>query len=343
MTFEITIKPSDHRFDCEEDETILAAALRANLLLPYGCRDGACGSCKSRLAAGEVDYGKHQPATLTEVEKAQGFVLPCVARPLSALTLECREVRRAGDIQIRKLPCRIEKIEHPALDVAIVSLKLPANERLQFLAGQYIDILLKQGGRRSFSLATPPHDDGFLQLHVRHMPGGAFTEHLFSALPVKEILRIEGPHGAFYLREASDKPMIFVAGGTGFAPIKSVIEHAFHLGVQREMVLYWGARALRDLYLPVLPGSWQQAHPNFTFIPVLSDPLPEDNWPGRVGLVHQAVLDDFPDLSAYQVYACGAPAMINAARRDFIALRRLPNDDFFADTFTSAVQPVADG
>lgn len=343
MTFEITIKPSDHRFECAGDETILAAALRASLLLPYGCRDGACGSCKSKIVTGEVNYGPHQPATLTDIEKKQGYVLPCVARPLSAVTLECREVRRAGDIQIRKMPCRIEKIELAALDVAIVSLKLPANERLQFLAGQYIDILLKDGGRRSFSLATAPHDDGFLQLHIRHMPGGAFTEHLFRDLPVKEILRIEGPHGAFYLRETSDKPMIFVAGGTGFAPIKSVIEHAFHQGVEREIVLYWGARALRDLYLPGLPGSWQQAHPNFTFIPVLSDPLPEDNWPGRVGLVHQAVLDDFPDLSAYQVYACGAPAMITAARRDFMHLRRLPDDEFFADSFTSAVQPNTGG
>lgn len=317
--------------------------MRASLLLPYGCRDGACGSCKSKILAGEVNYGPHQAATLTDIEKKQGYVLPCVARPLSAVTLECREVRRAGDIQIRKLPCRIEAIELAAPDVAIVSLKLPAKERLQFLAGQYIDILLKDGGRRSFSLATPPHDDGFLQLHIRRMPDGAFTGHLFRDMPVKEILRIEGPHGAFYLRETSDKPMIFVAGGTGFAPIKSVIEHAFHQGVEREMVLYWGVRSLRDLYLPGLPGSWQEKYPNFTFIPVLSDPLPEDNWPGRLGLVHQAVLDDFADLSAWQLYACGAPAMIVSARRDFIGLRRLPEDEFFADSFTSAVQPAMNG
>ena len=346
MTFEITIKPSDHRFECEDDETILSAALRANLLLPYGCRDGACGSCKSRLIQGEVRHGPHQAATLTDSEEKQGYILPCVARPLSALTMTCREVRRAGDIQIRKMPCRIERIELAAPDVAIVSLKLPAKERLQFLAGQYIDILLKDGGRRSFSLATPPHDDGFLQLHIRHMPDGAFTEHLFRDLPVKEILRIEGPHGAFYLREQSDKPMIFVAGGTGFAPVKSVIEHAFHHGAPedgRPMVLYWGARARRDLYLPDLPLEWASAHPNFTYVPVLSDPLPDDDWQGRSGLVHQAVLDDFPDLSRYQVYACGAPAMIAAARRDFIGARGLPDDEFFADSFTSAVQVVATG
>jgi len=336
MTFEITIKPSDHRFECEADETILVGALRGGLLLPYGCRDGACASCKSRIVSGEVDYGVYQSSALTENEKTQGYVLPCVARPRSALTLECREVRRAGEIQIRKLPCRIEKIDLVAPDVAIVSLKLPANERLQFLAGQYIDILQKEGRRRSFSLATPPHDDGLLQLHVRHMPNGAFTEHLFADLPTKEIIRIEGPHGAFYLREQSDKPMIFVAGGTGFAPIKSVIEHALHQGVVRPIVLYRGVRSKRDLYLPDLPRSWAAAHPDFTYVPVLSEPLPEDAWTGRTGLVHQAVLDDFPDLSEYQVYACGAPLMVEAARRDFTLQRGLPPNEFFADSFVSA-------
>ena len=345
MTFEITIRhpglggATDHRVACQEDETILNAALRANLLLPYGCRDGACGSCKSRLIEGEVRHASHQSSTLTEVEQKQGYLLPCVARPLSDVTIVCREVRRAGDIQIRKMPCRIESIELASPDVAIVSLKLPARERLQFLAGQYIDILLKEGGRRSFSLATAPHDDGFLELHVRRMASGAFTEHLFRDLPVKEILRIEGPHGAFYLREDSEKPMIFVAGGTGFAPIKSVIEHAFHLGdptMRRSMVLYWGARSHRDLYLPALPAQWAREHPNFKFAPVLSDPLAND-WTGRTGLVHQAVLDDYADLSGHQVYACGAPLMIDAARRDFRQLRGLPEDEFFADSFTSAV------
>ena len=344
MTFEITIRHSglggstDHRVECQADETILNAALRANLLLPYGCRDGACGSCKSRLVDGEVRHATHQSSTLTEVEQKQGYLLPCVARPLSDVTIVCREVRRASDIQIRKMPCRIESIELAAPDVAIVSLKLPARERLQFLAGQYIDILMKEGGRRSFSLATAPHDDGFLELHIRHMASGAFTEHLFRDLPVKEILRIEGPHGAFYLREDSEKPMIFVAGGTGFAPIKSVIEHAFHLGVTRPMILYWGARARRDLYRPHLPLQWTREHPNFSYVPVLSDPLSEDEWSGRTGFVHQAALEDFADLSGHQVYACGAPAMIEAARADFRSLRRLQEEEFFADSFTSAVR-----
>lgn len=338
MTFEITIKPSDHRLPCEGDETVLAAAMRADLMLPYGCRNGACGSCKGKILAGEVDYGPHQAATLTEEEKRQGLALFCCARPRTDLVIEVREVRRAGDITIKRLPCRIESIDRAAADVAIVRLKLPANERLQYLAGQYIDLLLKDGKRRSFSLATAPHDDALLELHIRHVPGGVFTDALFTSYKGREILRFEGPLGGFYLREQSDKPIIFVAGGTGFAPIKAVIEHALHAKVEREMVLYWGARSLSDLYLPELPGAWQTAHRNFTFIPVLSEPKPEDRWPGRTGFVHQAVMADFPDLSGYQVYACGAPAMIEAAKREFMQRCALPPEEFYADSFTYAAE-----
>ena len=336
MTFEITIKPSDHRYPCAADETILTAAMRADLLLPYGCRNGACGTCKGRILSGDVDYGPHQAATLTNDEKRVGLALFCCARPLTDVVIEVREVRRAGDIQIKRLPCRIESIERAAPDVAIVRFKLPANERLQFLAGQYVDFLLKDGKRRSFSLATAPHDDKILELHIRHVPGGFFTDLLFTQYKGREILRFEGPLGSFYLREASTRPIIFVAGGTGFAPIKAMIEHALYSGIDRPMVLYWGARALPDLYLPHLPGQWQTAHSNFTFIPVLSEPQPEDAWPGRTGFVHEAVIADFPQLAGYDVYACGGPAMIDAARRDFTQRCGLPADQFYADSFTYA-------
>jgi len=341
MSFEVTIKPAGHAFACDGDETVLEAAMKADLLLPYGCRNGACGTCKGRILSGEVDYGPHAPSTLTDDEKRAGYALFCCAKPRSDLEIEVREVRRAGDIPIKRLPCRVESIDKPAPDVAIVRLKLPANERLQFLAGQYVDFLLKDGKRRSFSLANPPHDDALLELHVRHVPGGLFTDPLFTQFKGREILRIEGPLGSFYLREASDKPMIFVAGGTGFAPIKAMIEHALHHGVDRPIVLYWGVRSRKDLYLPDVAGRWQQANPNVSFIPVLSDPLPGDAWPGRTGLVHRAVMDDFADLSGYQVYACGAPAMIDAARRDFTRERNLPPDEFFADSFTYGAEADA--
>jgi CDP-4-dehydro-6-deoxyglucose reductase len=338
MPSQITIKPSEHSFVCAEGDTVLLAALAADLMLPYGCRNGACGSCKGRILAGDVDYGRYQAGTLTENEKAQGLALFCCAKPLSDLVIEVKEDRRAGDIRIKRLPCRIESIEKPVGDVAIVKLKLPANERLQYLCGQYIDFLLKDGRRRSFSLATAPYDDSLLELHIRYVPGGFFTEQLFNQYKGREILRLEGPFGSFYLREDSDKPIIFVAGGTGFAPIKAMIEHALHFEHNRHMVLYWGVRSKRDIYLPDLPGKWQQESPLFTFIPVLSEPLPEDHWPGRTGFVHQAVLSDFSDLSGYQVYACGAPPMIDTARATFTATRALPPEEFFADSFTYAAQ-----
>ncbi len=341
MAFQITIKPSEHSFACEGGETVLASAMRADLLLPYGCRNGACGTCKGRVLSGTVDYGAYQKSTLSEEDKRAGLALFCCAIPQTDLVIEVREVRRAGDIQIKRLPCRIEAIEKIAPDVAIVRFKLPANERLQFLAGQYIDFLLKDGKRRSFSLATPPHDDQLLELHVRHIPDGFFTDALFTQYKGREILRLEGPLGSFYLREDSDKPIVLVAGGTGFAPIKAIIEHALYHKLPRDMVLYWGARALPDLYLPELPQQWEAEHSNFKYIPVLSEPRAEDAWQGRTGFVHAAVLADYADLSGHQVYACGAPAMIEAARRDFTHLRALPVDAFYADSFTYAAETEA--
>jgi len=340
MSHQVIIKPSDHSFTCEEGATVLEAAMAADLMLPYGCRNGACGTCKGRILSGQVDFGEHQASTLRNEEKQRGLALFCCAVPRTDLVIEVKEVRRLGDLQIKRLPCRVESIDKPAPDVAIVRLKLPANERLQYLAGQYIDFLLKDGRRRSISLANAPHDDALLELHIRHIPGGAFTDPLITQYKGREILRFEGPLGTFYVREESDKPILFVAGGTGFAPIKAMIENALHHRHQREMVLYWGARAKRDLYLPHLPSRWQQEHSNFTFIPVLSEPAGDDDWPGRTGFVHQAVLDDFADLSGYQVYACGAPVMIDIARRTF-ADHGLPEHDFFADSFVIAGETEA--
>ncbi len=340
MPHQITIKPSGHVFFAQPGETVLQAALREGFPLPYGCRNGACGTCKGKIIQGTVDFGGHNEETLTKMEKQAGMALFCCALPLSELVIECREIGAIRDIKVKTLPCRVHKLERVAPNVMVISLKLPANERLQFLAGQYIDIFMKNGKRRSFSLANAPHDDELLQLHVRNYLGGTFAEHVFTRMKEKDILRFEGPLGTFFLREDSDKPIIFVASGTGFAPVKSILEHAFHVrnlrGSERQMVLYWGNRTKADLYLAELAGSWQQKHDNFTFIPVLSEALQTDNWNGRTGLVHQAVLEDFDDLAGYQVYACGAPAMVEAAHMDFTKLRRLPEDEFFSDAFTAS-------
>jgi CDP-4-dehydro-6-deoxyglucose reductase len=339
VTFEVRLEPSGHTFTVDPGETLLEAALRQNIGLPYGCRNGACGACKGVLRAGQLEFCDYQERALHPSERAAGKALTCSTRPLSDIVFEVRELAGAKDLAIRTMPCRVERIEKAAHDVAILWLKLPTGERLQFLAGQYIDILLKEGKRRSFSLANAPHDDAFLQLHVRRTPGGAFSEYVFDEMKERTILRFEGPLGTFFLREDSDKPVVFVAGGTGFAPIKAIIEHALHLGHDRPMVLYRGVRSLRDLYLPELGTKWQHEHSGFTYIPVLSDPRPEDAWQGRTGLVHQAVLDDFPSLAGYQVYACGAPAMTDIARKSFVEQRGLPDDEFYCDAFTPSVDP----
>jgi len=330
----VTIQPSGHQFQVEDGEAVLAAALRQGFVLPYGCKNGACGSCKGKILSGTVDYGVYQPKALPEEEKALGKALFCQAKPLSDLVIEARTIGAAKDIPIKTLPCRVQKVERVTEDVMLLGLKLPANERLQFLAGQYLEFLLKDGSRRSFSMGNAPHDDELVQLHVRHVPGGQFTDHVFGKMKERDILRFEGPHGTFFLREDSSKPIVFVASGTGFAPIKSIIETALKKDTARPMTLYWGGRRPRDLYLHALAQGWA-AQGKLNYVPVVSEALPEDAWAGRTGFVHRAVMQDFPDLSAHQVYACGVPIMVDSARRDFTTLCQLPEDEFYADSFTT--------
>jgi CDP-4-dehydro-6-deoxyglucose reductase len=336
MSVTITIRPSGHQFQADADDTVLAAALREGYNLPYGCRNGACGSCKGRVLSGRVDYGVYQENALTELERTRGMALFCCAKPLENVEIECREVGAAKDIQIRKMPCRVQKLERPAADVLIVELRLPQSERLQYLAGQYLDIIMKDGQRRSFSMANPPHADEALQLHIRNY-GGVFSQHAFERMRERDILRFEGPYGSFFLREDSDKPIILLASGTGFAPIKAIVEHALHIASKRPMALYWGGRKRSDLYLHDLAQRWSAEH-GVRFVPVLSDPLPDDAWQGRTGLVHKAVMEDCADLSGFQVYACGNPLMVEAARTEFTALCGLPEGEFFCDAFTAAAE-----
>lgn len=334
MTYKISVKPSDHTFTAEDGETILEAANKHGVTLPYSCCNGACGVCKGKVLYGHIDHGNPQAYALTTAEKAEGLALFCCAKPKSDLIIESREVKSESDIQVKTLPTRVEKIERLSDDVIALYLKLPASERMQFLAGQYIDILLKDDKPRSFSLANAPHDDAFLVLHIRHIPGGSFTHYVFNELKERDILRIKGPLGHFYLREDSYKPMIFVASGTGFAPVKALVEHALYSGIKRPMHVYWGGNKRADLYMTELAESWAQHGVRFT--PVLSAPLPEDGWEGRTGFVHQAVMKDYPDLSGYQVYACGNPVMVESAFKDFTAQCGLPQNECFSDAFTFA-------
>lgn len=338
MPYHVTLQPSGHEFQVAETETVLDAALREKgSVLPYGCRNGTCGSCMGTILAGEVSYPSGRPPGLGEREQAEGKALLCQAQPRSDLVIEAREVRAGQDIVVKTLPCRVERRELLAPDVMRLYLKLPSIERLQFLAGQYVDILLADGRRRGFSLANPPHADELLELHVRHVPGGFFTGFVFNKMKDKALLRLQGPLGTFVLREDSPRPIILIGGGTGFAPLKGMLEHAFHIGLDRPLQLYWGARAKVDLYLDELPRRWAAEHPNFRYTPVLSEPRPEDGWTGRTGWVHEAVAADYPELSGYDVYMSGPPPMIEAARPAFAA-QGLPAEQLFYDSFEFAAR-----
>jgi CDP-4-dehydro-6-deoxyglucose reductase, E3 len=332
MSFKTTIQPSNHTFPIGKDETILEAALEHGFALPYSCRNGACGVCKGKVLEGSVDYGKAQSFALTDEDKAAGMALFCCAIPLSDLVIESHEVTTAKEIAVKTLPCRVEKMTRLAEDIMVLHLRLPANERLQFLSGQYIDILQQDGKPRSFSLANAPHDDEFLELHVRNIAGGKFTNYVFNEMKERAILRIKGPMGGFFLHEDSPKPIIFLASGTGFAPVKAIIEHALHTGFKREMHFYWGVRKQADLYMLDKVSAWEAQGVKFT--PVVSD----EPWSGRTGFVHQAVMNDYEDLSPYAVYACGSPVMVEAAYVKFTSQRGLPPGDFYSDAFTFAVK-----
>jgi CDP-4-dehydro-6-deoxyglucose reductase len=338
MSFTVTVRPSGRSFSVDRDEPVLHAAIRQGIGLPYGCKDGACGSCKSRLLEGRVIHGPHQLKALSAAEEEAGLILTCCAAPQTDLVVEARTVPGAGEFPIRKMPARVASIVRAAPDVVLLTMQLPANDPLRYRAGQYVEFILRDGARRSYSMANAPHtvtDKPFIELHVRHMPGGKFTDHVFGTMKDKEILRLEGPFGSFFLREDGDKPIVLLASGTGLAPIKAIIEHMQFKAITRPTVLYWGARRRADLYLHEWALQAVRQMPHLRYVPVLSEPAADDAWDGRTGFVHRAVMADLPDLSGHQVYACGVPIMVESAQRDFVATCGLPKDEFYADSFTS--------
>ena len=340
-SFAISVQPSGIQFQAQAGESLLAAGIRQGIGLPYGCKDGACGSCKCKLVSGQVQQSDFQRKALSEEEEAQGFVLTCSARALSDISLESRQVTPAGALPVKKMPTRVSSLLRKTDDVMVMQLQLPANDTFVYRAGQYVEFILRDGARRSYSMANAPSHGAGVELHIRHMPGGRFTDLVFGSMKEKDILRIEGPMGSFFLREESSKPMVFLASGTGFAPLKALLEHMQHCGITRPVTLYWGGRRPRDLYRAAQCARWVDQLPSLRWVPVVSDALPEDHWQGRAGLVHRAVMADFPDLSGHQVYACGAPLMVDAARADFTRECGLPPDEFFADAFTSAADGAA--
>ena len=337
MVLSVTLQPSGSRFECESEQEILKAALGAGLRMPFSCRSGMCRTCKGRVISGQVDHGGAHVKYLSEAEREEGYALLCCAKPLSDVVVQVQEIDPDRHLKVQQMPARVLDFKQVAHDVRIITLGLPANEPVQFRAGQFIDVLRPDGSRRSYSIANPPKAEGVrqLELHLRHMPGGVFTDHVFGPLKPREIWKIEMPLGSFYLREDSTAPMILLASGTGFAPIQSLLLYSLEQGMSRPIHLYWGGRRKADLYAMEQAQAWAQQHPHIHFIPVLSEATAQDQWQGRTGLVHQAVLQDFADLSQHQVYACGAPVMVESARRDFSAQAGLPEEAFLADSFLS--------
>jgi CDP-4-dehydro-6-deoxyglucose reductase len=340
----VTLKSSGRRFSVAPGETVLEAAQRAGVALPYSCRAGVCGSCKATLLQGACEYPRNPPLALSASALAQHAVLLCQAVPTSDLLLEAREVTSVEDIARRQLGMVVTEKWRLATDVIGLRL-LPAHgeRRLNRLPGQYLDVLLDDGKRRPFSVANGPQADGMIELHVRHVAGGGFTSWVNDTLAIGDHLRIEGPLGTFVPREDSERPMIFMAGGTGFAPVKAIVEHFIALGTRRPMEVYWGARTMANLYLRPLAEHWARELPNLRFHPVVSDPehaVGEQATGLRMGLVHEAVLADWPDLSGHDLYMSGPPAMVDAAHPLFLAAG-LPEERLYYDSFEYAPDVLA--
>lgn len=329
-SFQLAIHPGPAQTVARAGETILEAGLRAGVALRYECRNGGCGVCECTVLNGSVDHGAYQPSVLTQEMRAAGKALMCCATPLSDLEIEVEELAADGKSSVRAYVGQVASLEKLSADVIRLKISLPDGRRIDFTAGQYINIVLEDGKRRAFSFANTPQDNEFIELHVRLIPGGRFTTHVFTAMKVGDTLRFEGPFGRFTLRDGP-KPILFVAGATGFAPIKSIVEDAFRRGVDRPMHLYWGVRERKDLYMPELVERWAREHPNFTVTPVLSEDNSAD-WSGRRGLVHEAMLEDYPDLSGHEVYVCGSVLMVDTAVPAFIA-RGLGEDACISDAF----------
>jgi CDP-4-dehydro-6-deoxyglucose reductase len=340
-TWNMAAHPDERIVVGRSGETLLDAGLRAGFPMPFDCRNGGCGVCKATILHGHVRLSPYQESVLTESERNSGKTLLCCAEPLGDI-----EIEYVPQIDAKRLPvqlhiARITKMDLLSADVMQVCLTMADGSHMKFFAGQYINIVLDNGEKRSFSFATAPHATDEIELQVRLVPGGRFTTEVFERMKVGDSLKFEGPVGTFSLREDSEKPIIFVAGSTGFAPVKSMVESAFHHGTKRQMILYWGVRRRGDLYLGGLAEQWALEHSNFKFVPVLSAPEPDDDWSGRTGLVHEAILADFPDLSNHQVYACGSVQMVQAAQPAFVK-HGISTDDCFSDAFHLAPQrPLA--
>ncbi|MEO1944571.1 MAG: CDP-6-deoxy-delta-3,4-glucoseen reductase [Candidatus Thioglobus sp.] len=332
--FTVENQISGKAFSVSDDVSILDAAISSGINFPYGCQKGFCGQCKATIIEGEVGYDGDIPNAITAQEVNDGMALLCQCKAKTDIKLAVSELDSVTDIALKMLPCKAEFINKLNDDVVQLFLKIPGSESLQYLAGQYIDLIHPEFEPRAFSIANAPVNSSTIELHIRIVDDGKFTNYIFNELEEKSLLKIEGPKGSFYFREDSDMPIILVAGGTGFAPIKAIVEHMITVGIEREVFIYWGVRDEPDIYMSI-PEKWSRIHKNIHFVPVLSEP--NIKWNGRVGFVHESVLQDFEDLSKYEIYACGPPIMVESAANTFVK-HGMKKDKFYSDAFEFAFE-----
>ncbi len=339
MAYQVTIESSGHQFEADEGEAILAAALRQGVNFPYGCRNGVCCNCLGIVTDGAIDYPEGLPLALPEEDHARGEALFCKAVAKSDLVLNVAEIVGVDVFDLQILPAKVIQLNRLADDVMEMHLQLPETSKMPFHAGQYIEIVLPDGRKRAFSVANAPNEQQRLELHLRHVPGGIFTDQVFNAMQERALLRVEGPHGSFFIRNDVDAPLLLIGGGTGFAPLKAMVEQLIAEGNQNPIYLYWGVRSKKDLYHAALAEEWHK-NGHVTFVPVLSQPIEEDHWQGRTGYVHHAVLEDFADLSEFDVYMSGPPPMIDSAKVAFKE-KGVPDDQIFSDSFDYSADALA--
>jgi CDP-4-dehydro-6-deoxyglucose reductase/3-phenylpropionate/trans-cinnamate dioxygenase ferredoxin reductase subunit len=326
-TFRISIEGGP-AFDCAPTENLVSAAERAGWALPASCRAGVCGSCEGAVCAGDFIVPGRQDDGDVRAGPAQAVKL-CRAKPKSDLTIAPGEVKPVDPASRKPLVAKVLKIDKPADEVAVLTLRFPAGVRARFRAGQYLKVLLDDGHERCFSMANPPHSNDGVELHVRYREGGRFAEAVFERLKPGDPVQLRLPQGDFWLRE-TDKPIVFVAGGTGFAPVQSMVEDMLRRQVRRPARIYFGGRRPELLYRDALARQWTARRPDFVYVPVVSQPA--QGWTGRTGRLPEAVLQDLPTLAGHEVYACGAPEMVSAAREAFVRHGLAP-EDFYCDAF----------
>jgi NAD(P)H-flavin reductase/ferredoxin len=331
VSFKIQIQGSDEAFDCASSENLLDAAMRQGIEMPYSCRKGVCGNCKGRVVHGELVLGTQGGSHETGVNQPDEHLF-CRAQPASDLSIDPTSWHRVDPNARKIVQAKLFKKIQLASDVTQLQLRFSAGVRVKFKAGQYLQLLLPDGQRRSYSMANAPHESDSVQLHIRNLPRGYFSDTMLKNIQIGDLLKVELPHGDFWLREDSERPLLMVAGGTGFAPIKSILDHIIRQKLQRKVHLYWGAREQEGIYANDLLARWSQQSPSWVIHPVLSE-LPDGSiWKGRLGFVHEAVQADFENLNDWDVYACGGMPMVTALRGVCKQLG-LPDANFYSDVF----------